>query len=227
MSTQKNSKSNKWSVIRREGNFADPNPETKDKADNKKTDANEKDQKPAEAKTWQEFFDKQSDGVKKLYNDHHTALQNSVKATRDERDAFEKQIKELLPEAEKGSEFEKNLTEALEKLTKETKRANFFEAGIKPEIGCTNLSLAFLLTETKDLYKKDGSPDWDAIKKEFPEGFASKASDQKKNNSSFSETDVKDQNVLTKEVIEKMTPEEVNKHWKDGSIQEFLKTQQK
>jgi len=120
---------------------------------------------------FEEYIGKQSDDVKALYTQHVTGLQNTVKATRDERDTLRTQLKDLLPKAEKGSELEKSLTESLGKLELAERRAAFVEDAIKPEIGCRNPKAAFLLAQADNLFDRRGSPDWAAIKAAAPELF--------------------------------------------------------
>lgn len=126
---------------------------------------------PAPAKTWDEVLKGMPEDVQKLYNEHTQGLQNTVKATREERDTLRSQVADALKKAEKGSELETTLTDTLVKLDAATKRSDFIEEGIKPEIGCHNLKAAFAVATAQDLFKKSGAPDWDAIKKEVPELF--------------------------------------------------------
>jgi|GEM_PF-2231478 len=210
-----------WKMNRREGGHPDPTPTPTPDPKPAPTPT------PAEPKSWQEYFDAQPEPIKKLYTEHHTNLQNSIKTTRDERDGIKKQLEDLLPKAEKGSELEKKLTKAIEDLDTETKKSNFFESGVKSEIGCTNLSLAFMLAKTKNLWKSDGSPDWEAIKKEFPEGFTNPAAQANPTTPTtpLSPANPAGANSLTKESIEKMSPEEINKNW--DAVQVFLKANSK
>lgn len=121
--------------------------------------------------SFEAFLEKQPDAVKELYNAHTTGLKNSVSAARKERDDLSRQVKELLKGAEKGSDLERQLTEFQAKLDSAEKRANFAEAAILPEIGCTNVKAAFLIAQADELFKRDGSPDWEAIKRAAPELF--------------------------------------------------------
>lgn len=149
-----------------------PNQQTDQNNDqNQQNGQNQQQNQQQTQKTWEEVLKGLPEDQQKLYTEHTTGLQNAVKATRDERDDLAKQIKDLLPKAEKGSELEKSLTEALGKLDDADKRANFAEQAIKPEIGCRNVKAAFALAKEGDLFKKNGDPDWEAIKKEAPELF--------------------------------------------------------
>ena len=129
------------------------------------------DPKPTETKTWDEVLKGLPEDQQKLYNEHTIALNNTIKATRDERDEARNLLREALKKAETGSEAEKSLQEALGRIDLLDKRANFAEQAIKPEIGCRNVRAAFALAQASDLFKKNGVPDCDAIKKEAPELF--------------------------------------------------------
>jgi len=113
----------------------------------------------------------QPEEVKTLYDTHVTGLKNTVKATRQERDDFKTQLQGALKEAEKGSQLEKSLQDAMAKLEATDRKASFFETAIKPEIGCRNIRVAYALATSEDLFLKDGSPDWAAIKQTAPELF--------------------------------------------------------
>jgi hypothetical protein len=123
---------------------------------------------PASFEAW---LDAQPDEVKTLYQAHTTGLHNTVKATREERDALSRQIKDLLPKAEKGSELEKSLSEISTRLEQAERRAAFAEEAVKPEIGCRNPKAAFLLAQADNLFDRKGNPDWAAIKAAAPELF--------------------------------------------------------
>ena len=118
-----------------------------------------------------EWVGKQDKDIQNLIGNRFEALENTVRSTRQERDDFAKQIKELSSKADKGSDLEKSLTELSGKLESAEKRATFAEQGIKPEIGCTNIKAAYALAVTDDLFDKSGNPDWNQIKQTAPELF--------------------------------------------------------
>lgn len=126
------------------------------------------DSQPENFEVW---LSAQPENVQKLYNEHVSGLQNTVKATRKERDDLKDQIKETLKQVEKGSEAEKALQENLTKLEYAERKANFLEDAIRPEIGCKNPRVAFALAMAEDLFLKDGRPDWSALKQSAPELF--------------------------------------------------------
>lgn len=125
----------------------------------------------ATPESWDKFLEAQPEPIKQLYNTHTTGLQNAVRATREERDGLAKQIKDLLPKAEKGSEFEKGLQDAVTRLEVAERRAAFVEEAVKPEIGCRNPRAAFLLAQAENLFTRSGAPDWKAIQTAAPELF--------------------------------------------------------
>lgn len=121
--------------------------------------------------SFEKFLEAQPEAIKGLYAQHTAGLQNTVKATRDERDALSKQLKELLPKVEKGSDAEKTLLEFQTKLEQAERRATFVEEAIKPEIGCRNPKAAYALAVADSLFNRHGGADWAAIKAAAPELF--------------------------------------------------------
>jgi hypothetical protein len=130
-------------------------------------------QPPADATpaTWDAFLEKQPAEVKALYSSHSEALLNTVKAVRDERDTFKKQLKELAKNAEAGSEAQKQLETMSAQLEITERRASFLEEAVKPENECRNPGAAWVIAKAQDLFTKNGQPDWKAIKSAAPELF--------------------------------------------------------
>jgi exonuclease VII large subunit len=123
---------------------------------------------PESFEAWLEGQDEQ---VKTLYQSHSEKLLNTVKSTRDERDEFKKQLKDLSKKAEAGSELKQQLDAMSAQLEKAERRASFLEEAAKPEIQCRNPRAAWLLAIAEDLFDKKGLPDWAALKREAPELF--------------------------------------------------------
>lgn len=121
--------------------------------------------------SFEAFLEKQPKEVKDLYESHTTGLKNSLTKAREERDNSTRLLRELQQKAEKGSDLEKQLSDAVEKAEAAERRALFAEGAITPEIRCVNVKAAYALAITDDLFKKDGSPDWESIKKAAPELF--------------------------------------------------------
>jgi Arc/MetJ-type ribon-helix-helix transcriptional regulator len=130
-------------------------------------------QKPASEipANFEEFLEAQPETVKALYNSHSEALMNTVRATRDERDNFAKQIKQLTKGMAEGSEAKTQLEQMSAQLEKTERRAAFLEEAFRPEVQCRNARAAWLLAEAGNLFDKKGNPDWSAIKADAPELF--------------------------------------------------------
>lgn len=121
--------------------------------------------------TWEAFLEAQPQEVKALYTSHSEGLLNTVKAVRDERDTFKKQLKDLAKNAEAGSEAQKQLEAMSAQLEITERRASFLEDAVKPEIECRNPGAAWVIAKAQDLFTKNGQPDWKAIRTAAPELF--------------------------------------------------------
>lgn len=117
----------------------------------------------------------QDEPIKAMIGERFKALENTVSATRDERDNFKDELKGLRDKAEKGSELETKLTATIEQLEAAEKKAAFFEEANKAGIECRNPKAAYALAMASDLFTRTGAPDWSAIKTEAPELFGKPA----------------------------------------------------
>jgi len=120
--------------------------------------------------TFEEWFDSQPENVKTLISDHEKGLKSALESERGNTKALSKQIADLQGAAEKGSELERQLTTLQAKLTESERHASFIDGAASA--GCTNPKAAYKLAKAdEDLWKRDGSPDWAAIKETAPEFF--------------------------------------------------------
>jgi len=123
--------------------------------------------------TWDAFVGTLPDQVKALYEQHIQGLTNTVQATRQERDALKQRIDAMVGALD-GKEPEALKTQVLElqkTVSDAVSRASFFEEASKPEIGCRNPKLAYLVATADQLFDRRGLPDWEAIKRSAPELF--------------------------------------------------------
>jgi hypothetical protein len=135
---------------------------------NSQATQNDQGEKPIVFDDW---LKAQPEQVQSAYTAHVTGLQNTVKATRQERDDLSRQIKELSGKVEKGSDAERALTEISTKLEAAERKASFVEEAIRPEIGCANPKAAYALAIADNLFNRSGAPDWNAIKEAAPQLF--------------------------------------------------------
>jgi hypothetical protein len=126
---------------------------------------------PAPVPTWDEWMATQDEPVKQLVTSRFSALESTVKATRDERDDMKHQLKELSKAQAEGSDARKALDETISKLERAERRAAFLEDAVRPEIQCKNPRAAWTLASAQNLFDKHDRPDWNAIKAEAPELF--------------------------------------------------------
>jgi len=124
-------------------------------------------------RTWDVVVSGLPEADRALYEEHTTGLRNTVQATRQERDALQQQLGELTkalgkndPEAAKAL-----LTQMTAELETSRRRADFLEAAVRPEIGCSNPGAAFAIAQSQGLFDARGNPNWDAIKQAVPELF--------------------------------------------------------
>jgi len=108
--------------------------ETDTKNADAKTQNTEPNQQDNQPKNFEEWLEGQDDGIQKLYDEHVKGLKNTISATRQERDAFKKEVEVALKKAEKGSELEKNLSDTLTKLEiAEKAKRHFWRKPLRPE----------------------------------------------------------------------------------------------
>lgn len=119
-------------------------------------------------KKWKEWFDAQQADVQSLINERFQGLENTVKATRTERD------------------------EAKNSLGSVSKKATFFEQA--STVNCRNPKVAYALAVTDGLFKDDGSPDWDKVKAAYPDGFSTVNANTKAGSGTQSTTKLSDAN---------------------------------
>lgn len=121
--------------------------------------------------TFEDWFASQPDEVKALISDHERGLKTALSAERDNTKALSSQLKDLQGAAEKGSDLEKQLTALQARLTESERHAAFMDGATGA--GCSNAKAAYKLAKAdEDLWKRDGSPDWAAIKETAPEFFS-------------------------------------------------------
>lgn len=125
--------------------------------------------KESEFPEFDEWFSKQDEATQRLINERFTRLENTVKATREERDSFSTELKELGKKLEKGSEAETKIGELSNKLSMAERKSNFLiEAGAQ---GCLKPNAAYSIANSESFFKEDGSTDWKRVKEFVPELF--------------------------------------------------------
>lgn len=126
--------------------------------------------------TFEEWFESQTDDVKSLINGHESGLKSALTNERENTKSLSRQLNDLRGKAEKGSDLEKQIEDLQAKLTESERHSSFIDGA--QAAGCSNVKAAYKLAKAdEDLWKRDGSPDWEAIKETAPEFFQPKRTD--------------------------------------------------
>ena len=131
------------------------------------------------ARSWDDVLGSLGEEDVQLFETHVTGLKNTVKATRDERDALKARVTNILDtfDGKEPSAVKQELEELRTQVTEASTQASFFADAGTPEVGCRNPKIAWLVAKSNKLFDEDGNPKWDDLKQEAPELFgASQAS---------------------------------------------------
>ncbi len=125
------------------------------------------------ARTWETILATLPDEDRALYEQHTAGLRNTVQATRQERDTLKARVDALVSalDGKEPAAVKQQLTELQTELATANLRATFYEEAGKPEIGCRNAKLAFMVAQAEKLFDRRGNPDWPAIRAAAPELF--------------------------------------------------------
>jgi hypothetical protein len=118
---------------------------------------------------YETWIAEQPETVRAMLDGQTSKLKSALTSERERSKGLEKDLRDAASKAEKGSEAEKRLNQLADQVQAESKKSAFYESAVAA--GVNNLKLAFLAATQDDLFKKDGSPDFDALKKSYPELF--------------------------------------------------------
>lgn len=127
---------------------------------------------PVAPATWEDALALLPEEQKVLYEQHTAGLKNTVQATRQERDDLQKSLREITTALGKDpAAAAKLLDEMSTQLELATRRAEFVEQAVRPEIGCTNPGAAFAIAQAQGLFDARGNLNWDTLRAAVPELF--------------------------------------------------------
>lgn len=112
--------------------------------------------------------------IKTLMDGRIGGLKTALQSERERNKTLEKNLRDAASKAEKGSDNEKRLVELANQVAEASRKAAFYEGAAAA--GVTNSKLALIAAVNDDLFKKDGSPDFEALRKSYPELFGRPAS---------------------------------------------------
>lgn len=131
-------------------------------------------EKPTTPDSWESWLATQPEDqrttISSLYEKQTAGLKSALDNERQQRKDFEKQARELAKTAEKGSDAEKQLTQMADQYAAAERRADFYEAAAKPEIGLVGVKAAWTLmnAEADRYFDRKGNPNFDLLKQEHP-----------------------------------------------------------
>lgn len=125
----------------------------------------------SEPVTFEGWLAEQGEGVKALIEAHTSGVRSALSGERAERKRLEKEVKALAQKAEKGSELEKQLTALQQSMDLAAQKMAFYESAPSD---LENAKLAWLAVQDGDLFRRDGSVDWDALRESAPQLFRKK-----------------------------------------------------
>lgn len=127
----------------------------------------------AAPETWDAFLETLPPAIKDLHAAHEAGLRNAVQATRQERDALKARLDAVIQglDGKEPAAVRQELQEMRSGLETANARADFFEMAAKPEVGCRNAKLAWMVAKAENLFDRKGNPDWAAIRQSAPELF--------------------------------------------------------
>lgn len=122
--------------------------------------------------TYEAWYGALPDAQKALVTTHIGGLTTALSSERDQRKDLGKQLRAATGKLDEGSETRKELEAMTSKLELAEQRAQFSEDASKPEIGCSDVKLAYLAAIEDELFDSRGNVDWDQLKKTHPVLFA-------------------------------------------------------
>lgn len=121
--------------------------------------------------SFDDWLSSQPDTIKTLVDGHTDGLRSALTNESEERKKATRQLKALQDKAEKGSDLEKEIERLIADNESSDRKARFYESA--HTAGVKNLRLAYLAATDGDLFDKDGDVNFDKLKEQAPELFAS------------------------------------------------------
>jgi hypothetical protein len=133
------------------------------------TGATQGETQAAQQATWENVLEGLPEEQRTLYTAHTQGLRSALESERDQRKQFEKQLRELAGQAQKGSQLETQLATLTTQLDEANRRADFVTEATGQ--GVVNARLAWLAAQEAQVFDRKGNVDWAALKQRYPELF--------------------------------------------------------
>jgi hypothetical protein len=122
-----------------------------------------------ETLTWEGVLEGLTEDQRGVYEAHTQGLRSALENERGQRRTLAGQLREATAGLEEGSVARTQLEEATAALEQAEQRATFAEEAVGQ--GVTNARLAWLAALEIEAFDRRGLPNWDALRKGFPELF--------------------------------------------------------
>lgn len=156
-----------------EGTITGEMPATSGQGETPEAEGNQNETKE-QPSSFDEWLSGQDAATKALLDQHTRGLKSALDSERTQRSELAKQLRDVSGKLEKGSDAHKIVEQLEARLEEKSREADFIANAIRPDVGCTNPKLAYLLASGDKLFDNRGNPDWEAIKIAAPELFQRK-----------------------------------------------------
>lgn len=123
--------------------------------------------------TFEDWLNGQPDDVQTRIADHISGLKTALDSERDNAKTLSKRVKDLQASVGDNAELKKQVDDLQNALEESRRRQAFMDSAAGA--GCTNARAAYRFALADgELWRRDGTPDWAAIKEAVPELFGVK-----------------------------------------------------
>lgn len=119
--------------------------------------------------TYDGWYQAQPENVRTMLERHTSGLRSALESERGSRKDLERQLRDLAKKAEAGSETQTQLTQMADRVSEADRKTDFYEAA--HAAGVTNLKLAYVVVVQDELFGKNGTVNFAAMKQQYPELF--------------------------------------------------------
>lgn len=128
----------------------------------------------ADEQPFEAWLGAQDEATRQRIDGHTGGLRTALQTEREQRRAFERQVKELSGKLEQGSDARAQLEQMSSQLAEQQRRADFYEEAVPARI--RNPKLAYIAAKDAGLIDgRSGKVNMDGLKQQFPELFEQKA----------------------------------------------------
>lgn len=120
--------------------------------------------------TYETWYSTQADDVKALVDGRLQSLHSALQSERSSRADLEKKLRDAAKGQKEGSAEAQNLTTMADELAVANRRADFYEAAVKPEVNAQDLEALWVLANAKadEYFDRRGNVNFALLKERHP-----------------------------------------------------------